>query len=219
MRILPGLLILLLGALPLRAGTLTFDQIDCAGDTFSPYDVTEFGVTWTANNYYLNGYCGQNLLLGDDGFASATALTGNGFSVQQFDWSGGTDVDDQTLPFVTIEGYRAGTLVASSAIPGADLSSDGTNTGRSGSGTKFLSGFDQLDLVTFSLNYLELDGAPECNYDDASASCSGVLLDNIVVSSPASATPTPVPLPPAAMLLFGALGLMWRIGKGSSEKA
>jgi len=183
-----------------RAGTLTFDQIDCAGDTLIPFNIKEFGVTWSEYNYYSYGWCSQSLLLGDDGWSSSNTITGNDFSVQAFDWVGDTDVTDPKLPFLTAEGYRYGTLVAVDVIFVGDLTI--SDFGGRGEGTRTLSNFVGLDEFSITMNQT-LDGqTPACLVAVTSGyQCGLVEIDNIVVNA--------VPVPASLPLLLGAIGLLW----------
>jgi len=103
-----------------RAGTLTFDQIDCAGDTLIPFNIKEFGVTWSEYNYYSYGWCSQSLLLGDDGWSSSisdfggrgegTRTLSNFVGLDEFSITMNQTLDGQTpacLVAVT-SGYQCG---------------------------------------------------------------------------------------------------------------
>lgn len=198
-----------------NAGILTFDQIDCSNSSAAYLDdVQEQGVTWSAKNYRVYGHCSQDLLIGDDGWFHTAEIKGSGFSVQSFEWRGSTFVTDPSVPFVTAEGYRNGSLVVSDTISAADLGTNVTSGyfsgGLTGSGNKVLNGFTNLDSVKFVLNqtmdwHNGLSGpSPHCApvVPNGYHQCGRAQIDNIVINSISA-----VPLPASGVLLgFGLLG-------------
>ncbi|MGJ8583865.1 MAG: VPLPA-CTERM sorting domain-containing protein [Marinosulfonomonas sp.] len=182
-----------------NAGVLTFDQLECG---YNPPSGPDQGVTWSSYNHNTYGYCEKNLLLGDDGWSKRATINGNNFSVQSFDWSGNTFITDPTVPFVSIEGYRDNKLVAYDVISVGNMSPGGWGT--SGSGTRHLDNFVDLDTLRFTLLQSMDRYSPACIAVVPSRyqQCGYAKIDNVVINSI-----SPVPLPASGVLLgFGLLG-------------